>query len=331
MVRQLAPAIVLVALAAALLAVPSAQATFHEMSIREVYPGGADDASYVELQMWAPGQNFVKGHHLVAYDSTGNVTDNFAFPSNVANGANQSTVLLADTSYPVVFDEKPAPDASDASLNLSPAGGAVCWVEGSPPDCVAWGAFTGPLPAHAPPLEVGNPASPGGVQPGRALRRSIAKGCATLLDPPPTDDSDDSAADFSEVEPSPRDNAVAPVEHPCQSGNGGGGNNPGGRGGQGGASGNPPQTLLTGRRHRKTRDRTPSFRFAADEGGVRFQCRVDAKPFRACRSPYTTHRLGLGHHRFEVRAVDDSGQRDPTPASYGFEVVAGQQSSLNGR
>jgi hypothetical protein len=300
-----------------LCAAPAAQATFHKMSIREVYPGG--DASYVELQMWTSGQNFVEGHHLVTYDTAGNPVGNFAFAADVANGANQSTILVADTNYPVVFDERPTPDASDPNLNLSPAGGAVCWVEGSPPDCVAWGAFTGPLPAHTPALKVGNPASPGGVQAGMALRRSIANGCPTLLDPPPTDDSDDSATDFAEVEPSPRDNAVAPTETPCKDSSGGGG----GGGGQGGSGGNPPQTMLKRTPPHRTHDRTPSFRFKADESGVTFQCKLDGKAYKPCHSPFTTKKLSLGHHVFRVRARDDSGRLDPSPASYAFRIVRG--------
>lgn len=309
---------VAVVLGASLWAAPAVQATFHKMSIREVYPGGSDNGSYVELQMWASGENFVKNHHLVAYDTAGNVADNFAFATNVANGANQATILIADTSYPQVFDGRPAPDASDESLDLSPAGGAVCWVEGSPPDCVAWGAFTGPLPAHVPALKVGNPASPGGVQAGKALRRSIAKGCATLLDPPSIDDSDDSATDFAEVEPNPRDNAVVPTEHPCASGGSGG---QGGKGGPGSSAPGAPQTLLRKKPPHRTDDRTPTFRFATDEQGVTFQCKLDGKPYKRCRSPFTTKTLSLGRHVFRVRARDDSGRLDPSPASYAFKIV----------
>jgi hypothetical protein len=308
---------VAVVLGASLYAAPAAQATFHQMSIREVYPGGANDGSYVELQMWASGQTQVKGHRLVAYDATGKAVDEFAFASNVANGANQSTILVADTNYPVVFDERPAPDASDAGLNLSPTGGAVCWIEGSPPDCVAWGSFTGPLPAHVPTLKVGNPASSAGVQAGMALRRSIAKGCPTLLDPPTTEDSDDSATDFAEVEPNPRDNAVAPTETSCQKSASGGGS------GQGGSGGNAPQTLLRRTPSHRTHDRTPTFRFAADEKGATFQCKLDGKPFRTCHSPFTSGKLLPGRHVFRVRARDDSGTPDPSPASYAFKVIRG--------
>jgi hypothetical protein len=149
-----------------------------------------------------------------------------------------------------------------------------------------------------------------------ALRRSIAKGCPTLLDPPTTEDSDDSATDFAEVEPNPRDNAVAPTEGPCKKSTGEGGS------GQGGSNGNAPHTVLKRRPPHKTHDRTPTFRFAADERAATFQCKLDGKRYRVCRSPFTTRKLSLGRHVFRVRALDDSGKPDPSPASYAFKVLA---------
>jgi hypothetical protein len=310
--RSFAVALLAVASVAALMASP-ALATFHEMSIREVYP--AEDSSYVELQMWASGQNFVGGHHLVAYNSAGTVTDNFKFAANVASGANQSTIIVGDTNYPVVFDEMPPPDETDPSLDLSPAGGAVCWTEGSPPDCVSWGNFSA---AGSLPSPTGSPVAPGGVPLGMALRRSIDAGCPTLLEP--TDDHDNSAADFSVAFPAPRPNSVLPSERACarpgggQQGEGGGN----GGGGQRGA----PQTTLHRKPAKQSQDRTPTFRFGADEAGSTFQCKLDGKPFRACRSPFTTKPLVLGRHTFKVRARDNSGKLDPSPASYRFQVVA---------
>jgi hypothetical protein len=149
-----------------------------------------------------------------------------------------------------------------------------------------------------------------------ALRRSIAKGCATLLDPPPIDDSDDSATDFAEVEPNPRDNAIAPIERPCTSSDGG-------QGGSGNSGHNAPQTLLKRMPAHRTHDRTPTFRFAADESGVTFQCKFDGKPYRSCRSPFAAKRLSLGRHVFRVRARDDSGTPDPSPATYAFKIIRG--------
>ena len=301
----------LAAVAALLVIAAPAEASFHLISIREIYPGGADNASYVELQMWASGQEFIAGHHLVAYNPDGSINEDFKFTANVASGANQATVLLADTSYGTVFAGRPAPDASDAGLDLSPAGGAVCWTESAPPDCVAWGSFTGPLPAHTPALVVGNPASPAGVPAAMALRRTIAPSCATLLEL--ADDRNDSALDFSLVSPEPRPNSVPPVEHGCVGGGGGG------TGGSG--QGPTPQTTLSGKPSRRTHDRTPTFRFRSSEAGSSFQCRVDHKPFRPCRSPLTTGKLTFGRHTFAVRARDGSGNLDPSPAYYAFKVL----------
>lgn len=301
------------AMSAMLLPASPALATFHEISIREVYPAG--DSSYVELQMWASGQDHVGGHQLVAYGPTGSVTDNSKFAADVANGANQSTIVVADTGYPLAFSAFPAADQTDEDLDLPPSGGAVCWTEGSPPDCVAWGNFSG---AGSLPSPAGSPAVPGGVPAGMALRRSIDAGCPTSLEV--TDDRDNSAADFSLVSPAPRPNSVAPSERACaRSGGGAQGEGPGGSEPSQRGS---PQTTLRRKPAKTTSDRTPTLRFGADESGSSFQCKLDAKPFKACRSPFTTKRLKLGHHTFKVRARDESGKLDPSPASYGFTVVA---------
>lgn len=299
----------------AALAASSAFATFHEMSIREVYPAG--DSSYVELQMWASGQNLVGGHHLVAYDATGTVTDNFKFAANVANGANQSTIVVGDTNYSVLFDEMPLPDETEPSLDLSPAGGAICWTEGSPPDCISWGDFGA---ASSLPSPTGSPVAPDGVPAGMALRRSIDAGCPTLLEP--TDDHDNSAGDFSVVFPAPRPNSVPPSERACA--RSGGGQQAEGGGNGGGDQRGAPQTTLRRKPAKRSQDRTPTFRFGADESGSSFQCKLDGKPFRSCRSPFTTKQLAPGAHIFKVRARDDSGKLDPSPASYRFKVVAGK-------
>ncbi len=289
------------AMATVLIAATPAQATFHEMSIREVYPGGSDNASYVELQMWAEGQNFVANHHLVAYNSNGTVNEDFKFGSSVASGQNQATILVADTSYGSVFAGKPAPDASDEKLNLSPTGGAVCWVEGSPPDCVAWGNFTGPLPSHVPELKVGNPVAPTGVKTDKALRRSILPGCSTLLDPPPTDDSDDSATDFSEQEPNPRDNASPIVEMPCPS--------------------LPNTVIKEPKPANPTKLTSASFTYEVIPAtGASFECALDESGFSICEAGGKTYSgLSEGSHTFQVRAVNGSGT-DPTPAAYSWRV-----------
>ena len=68
-----------------------------------------------------------------------------------------------------------------------------------------------------------------------------------------------------------------------------------------------------------TNDATPSFTFSADEAGT-FECRIDAADFAACTSPLTTPALPDGEHTFQVRALDDQGNTDGTPASRTFTV-----------
>lgn len=299
----------LVALAAvlvALLAAPTAQATFHLMQVREVYPGSLVDpeADYVELQMYAPGQTHVKGHVLRAYNASGAVVGTSTFAADVANGANQSTILLATPKAEEQFGV-----SADTPLvgQLSPTGGAVCWEE---LDCVSWGSFSGSLPSPA-----GAPAAAGGIPDGMVLRRSIARGCPTALDPP--DDSNNSVADLALSPPQPRPNSMPPSEELCSSSGGGGG----GAGGPSSGSGNAPQTILRHKPAKRTSDRTPIFRFGADEASVSFECKLDGKPFRSCRSPFTAKPLAFGAHRFQVRARDGEGKVDPTPASARFRVV----------
>ncbi|HMI80610.1 MAG TPA: hypothetical protein VK480_02365 [Solirubrobacterales bacterium] len=292
------------AAAACLLMAPAAQATFHLIQVREVYPGSAaaPETDYVELQMYSGGQEFVAGHFVRTYDASGAVTGTSTFPADVASGDNQRTLLLATAQaaeqFGVAADTALAPGSK-----LSPLGGAVCW---EALDCVSWGNFAGTLPSPA-----GSPAAPAGIPDGMALRRSIARSCATALDP--ADDSDDSAADFEAAAPLPRPNSVAPTEVKCASGTPGPGSGP-----TGGSA--PPQTTLKGKPAKRTRDRTPTFRFGSDDRSAKFECKLDRRAYRSCRSPFTTKRLAPGPHRFRVRARNGAGV-DPTPVSFRFRVL----------
>jgi hypothetical protein len=306
------------ATAVGLIAGPAAQASFHLIKVREVFPGSAliPDSSYVELQMYSGGQGLVQNGNIKVFDAAGNVTHSFTPTNAVSNSVNQSTVLIADSAYPTQFPSAPAPDFTDPSLNLSPAGGAVCWPQTEPPfdDCASWGNFSGQAMLVSTDTA---PAAPAGIPDGMAIRRTIAPGCASLLEG--ADDSNDSAADFAVVTPEPRPNSVAPSEHGC--GSSGGGPEGGGPAGGPGAGADSPQTTLSRKPPKRGHDRTPNFRFHADKPGRSFECKLDAKPFRSCRSPLTTAKLSFGPHTFKVRARDDSGAKDATPASYRFTVT----------
>jgi hypothetical protein len=295
-------------LALSVLGAQPALATFHEMMVREVYPGSVaqQNSEYVELQMWSSGQNLVGGHSIDLYDASGSLLKSTAFLADVTGAANQSTLLAAtpaaEAEFGVVADV-----GLPAGGLLDPAGGAVCWES---LDCVAWGSFSGPIASP-----VGQPAASAGIPDGMALRRTIAPGCPTLLED--EDDHDNSAVDFSAVFPSPRPNSVAPPEHRCESGAGSGS----GPGPQSKPGSGAPQTRFKRKPAKKSGDRTPTFRFSSDEADTRFECKLDRGKFKPCRSPFTTNRLRLGRHTFEVRARGSSGQADPSPAAYGFDVV----------
>src|SRR5215216_4072090 len=113
-----------VALAGLAFAAPSASAVFHLMKIREVAPNPAGpDSSFVELQMYEAGQNFVGGHVVNSYQANGMPAGSFTMTGNVPNGENQRTILLGDTATPG------APDFVDGGFaqyfSTLGAGGAV--------------------------------------------------------------------------------------------------------------------------------------------------------------------------------------------------------------
>jgi Ca2+-binding RTX toxin-like protein len=52
--------------------------------------------------------------------------------------------------------------------------------------------------------------------------------------------------------------------------------------------------------------------------GVHFSCRLDARYYARCSSPFVA-RVGVGHHYFSVTASDEAGT-DPSPAAWAFTV-----------
>lgn len=75
------------------------------------------------------------------------------------------------------------------------------------------------------------------------------------------------------------------------------------------------RTAHVGSRHARA---TVGIRFSS-EPGARFECRLDGKPFGPCASPAKL-RLKLGKHVFLVRAVDQAGNADSTPARATIKV-----------
>jgi hypothetical protein len=281
------------ALAGVVLVAPSANASFHLMKISEFFPGTAADAdsAFIELQMYAAGQNIVGGRTIDSFVSPGTPLSTFVIPGNVPNGDNQRTILIGDTN---VATRDFTYDVLGDVLQPNAGGAAICF---EAIDCVSWGTYSGALPS---PAGTNAPAIPD----GSSLERSIAPNCATLLES--ADDTNNSLADFSLATPSPRSNATPPTETACA-----GGGNPGGG----------PDTKINKGPKKKTKRKRATFEFSSPTPEVSFECSVDGnapKAFGTCTSPFTV-RVKKGKHKFEVRAVLN-GTPDGSPADYSWKV-----------
>ena len=76
----------------------------------------------------------------------------------------------------------------------------------------------------------------------------------------------------------------------------------------------PAKLLTTTRRQRRV-----VFRFASNEGGSSFRCKLDRRPYRPCASP-RAYNVALGRHAVRILAIDAAGNTDPTPALFRFRV-----------
>jgi hypothetical protein len=69
-----------------------------------------------------------------------------------------------------------------------------------------------------------------------------------------------------------------------------------------------------------TASTTAIFSFSADDPAATFECSLDGAAFSSCTSPKTYTGLGEGAHAFDVRATDQAGNTDPTPAIRSWTV-----------
>jgi|GEM_PF-4378071 len=191
------PAALALAVFAAGLAAP-ASASFHLMKVVEIFPGtaAAPNAQYVVLQMYSPGQDFVGGHAVTVFNSAGTLVATFTFGSDVANGASQDKILIATPEAVTFF-------GLSADLVMTPAmikaGGKVCF--SATIDCVAWGSWAGGATGVGTPYQAVS-----GLRSGHAAKRRLdIAGSATVLDG--LDDTNDSANDFIDAVPAPKNNA----------------------------------------------------------------------------------------------------------------------------
>jgi CSLREA domain-containing protein len=90
-----------------------------------------------------------------------------------------------------------------------------------------------------------------------------------------------------------------------------------------------PDTTIVNAPPASTTSTSASFTFSSNEAGVIFQCSLDGVFFTdpqsgepvECLSPFGLADLAVGSHTFEVRAIDEVGNADPTPASHTWTVL----------
>ncbi len=94
-----------------------------------------------------------------------------------------------------------------------------------------------------------------------------------------------------------------------------------------------PDTSITGgpAAGNTTNDDTPTFTFTSTEANSTFQCRIDNTTYAACTTPFTMASLADGQHTFEVRAIDPSGNIDPTSATATFTVSTTTAATCDGK
>ena len=89
--------------------------------------------------------------------------------------------------------------------------------------------------------------------------------------------------------------------------------------------GNVPETAITSQPPAPD-STTVEFSFTGTDNAGNplsaFDCRLDGGDFASCDSPKQYADLSNGIHRFEVRAIDDDGYVDPTPAFVEWTVTA---------
>ena len=191
---MLLPRLLLAALVATLaVAAPPAAANHHLIRITEVFGGAQANPSvqFVELQMYNANQQFIHDTRLHFLTPAGADDGTFTFPTDVANGADNATILAATSQAAAFFGVTP-------DLTISPvmdrAGGKVEFI-GRPAfgilDAFSWGSYSGASTGTGTPFGQGA----GGLPLGLSAVRDVSV------------DTGNSAADFDAEQPTPVNNA----------------------------------------------------------------------------------------------------------------------------
>jgi hypothetical protein len=86
-----------------------------------------------------------------------------------------------------------------------------------------------------------------------------------------------------------------------------------------------PDTSITGNPSNPSNSTSASFSFTGTDivtppAGLTFECQLDGSGFAACASPKAYSSLTVGSHTFQVRAWDQAGNVDQSPASFSWTV-----------
>lgn len=83
----------------------------------------------------------------------------------------------------------------------------------------------------------------------------------------------------------------------------------------------PPNTTITGGPTGTTADNTPTFTFSSSESPATYEVKMDGGAWEPCPvSQKTYDTLADGAHTFQVRAIDQAGNVDASPASQAFTI-----------
>jgi Bacterial Ig domain/Bacterial Ig-like domain len=82
----------------------------------------------------------------------------------------------------------------------------------------------------------------------------------------------------------------------------------------------PPETTISSGPSGSTTSTSATFAFSSSESGSTFACKLDAADYAACTSPKSYSGLGAGDHTFSVRATDQAGNTDQSPATRTWTV-----------
>jgi hypothetical protein len=81
-----------------------------------------------------------------------------------------------------------------------------------------------------------------------------------------------------------------------------------------------PNTTITSGPSGVVNSQDATFTSTSTESGSDFECRLDDAAFSSCSSSKSYTDLSNGSHTFRVRAIDQTGDVDPTPASHRWTI-----------